>query len=468
MRGLVELYKTADEIAPNKSEVVFGDTRSRGTDLIYLGNLAEIGTQTRKVWMDVSGEQVVAIVGKRGSGKSYTLGTILEALSVKGENSAIAKVVDKRGILLIDTLDIFWPSKFVLSPEGPPQIKQQYEVAKRWGLKPEQPNVSVWVPSGFERSGIDPEDFQKYQLGVSDFDAYDWASLLNVDLITEPRGQLLNEAYSKVVGGAEESWESSSPKEYSVQELVDCIENDPAISSDYTKETKRAVVQRLQAYANLSVISKKGTPLTDLIVPGKMSVLMVGRLNDDLRSVLTAVMLRKIFQARGKASFIRKRLKTDPTLTPQQKSNLESAISSSVPRCWVAIDEAQNVIPSDRKTSAQDVVIKLVKEGRNYGISFCLTTQQPSAIDTKVMSQVITFIVHQLAMKQDIEGVRNNLHSAELEKVVAKRTELDFPSLLRSLDPGQAVVSSDVVPGINRSFVVNIRPRVSVHGGFED
>jgi len=41
---------------------------------------------------------------------------------------------------------------------------------------------------------------------------------------------------------------------------------------------------------------------------------------------------------------------------------------------------------------------------------------------------------------------------------------LSLASLLRSLDMGQAVVSSTEM---ERYFILDIRPRVSAHGGFE-
>jgi DNA helicase HerA-like ATPase len=114
-------------------------------------------------------------------------------------------------------------------------------------------------------------------------------------------------------------------------------------------------------------------------------------------------------------------------------------------------------------------MIRLVKEGRNIGLSFALTTQQPNAIDSRVMSQVETFLIHQLTSRQDIDNVRNNLKSAEPESIKIGTTEIDLATLIRSLQLGQAVVSNaNTTRDVSRSFVTNIRPRISVHGGFED
>ena len=41
--------------------------------------------------------------------------------------------------------------------------------------------------------------------------------------------------------------------------------------------------------------------------------------------------------------------------------------------------------------------------------------------------------------------------------------ELSFEDLLRSLDVGQAIVSNTET---ERTFIVDVRPRITVHGGF--
>src|SRR5947209_6140055 len=46
---------------------------------VHIGRLAEIGAP-KDVHLDLTLEHVLAIVGKRGSGKSFTLGSFLEGL----------------------------------------------------------------------------------------------------------------------------------------------------------------------------------------------------------------------------------------------------------------------------------------------------------------------------------------------------------------------------------------------------
>src|SRR5690348_8849129 len=70
---------------------------------VYLGRLAEAGPLT-DVRFDTSMAHVVALFGKRGSGKSYTLGTLLEGLCTHHETSSIAQNAQRTAVLLFDTL----------------------------------------------------------------------------------------------------------------------------------------------------------------------------------------------------------------------------------------------------------------------------------------------------------------------------------------------------------------------------
>lgn len=56
----------------NTGDIIAGDAACLERDRILLGKLAELGPR-RRLGLDVTGEQVVAILGKRGAGKSYAL-----------------------------------------------------------------------------------------------------------------------------------------------------------------------------------------------------------------------------------------------------------------------------------------------------------------------------------------------------------------------------------------------------------
>ncbi len=109
------------------------------------------------------------------------------------------------------------------------------------------------------------------------------------------------------------------------------------------------------------------------------------------------------------------------------------------------------------------MLTRFVREGRNYGLSFMVATQQPTALDSRILAQVDTLIAHKLTVQGDIDYVRRNLKSNLPQEVVHSGRMLEFDELLRTLDVGQALVSNSEA---ERAALVDIRPRVSVHGGF--
>src|SRR5262245_30340931 len=70
-------------------------------DGIWLGSLAELTQgKTPSVWLSTAKEQVVAIVGKRGSGKSFTLGVFAEGLALSSGAEYVSRQSRPRSVLL--------------------------------------------------------------------------------------------------------------------------------------------------------------------------------------------------------------------------------------------------------------------------------------------------------------------------------------------------------------------------------
>src|SRR5690242_21692157 len=69
-------------------DVIVG-TEGAGTRLL-VGAAAEPGAQ--HVWFNASKEFVALVIGKRGSGKSHTLGTMIEALATTEAKTEISNL----------------------------------------------------------------------------------------------------------------------------------------------------------------------------------------------------------------------------------------------------------------------------------------------------------------------------------------------------------------------------------------
>lgn len=434
-------------------------------DNVLLGRLAEAGPPI-PVLHDLSLEHVIAMVGKRGSGKSYTLGAFLEGLCTKPGRSLIGQISGKRAVLLFDTLGIFQWMDVILVPDSTQGIiREQYAVRHGWSLK-ESPdlNVSIWVPQ-VDTNQVRQTGHQKFTISYCDFTASDWGYLFGLDIYQDRMGQLLNDAYIKVTleGWIDENGQHPAKQNYDIDDLLNCVRTDREISESYQTETRRAVVQQLSTYARNPLFNAQGTLLSDLLRPGKLSVLVMNKMSDELRFTLITALIRRIMRTRIEASEIEKDQAIRGDASQNDTSLQEKPPNAAVPPCWIAIDEAQNFLPSEKRSTATDVLVKLVREGRNYGISFVVTTQQPTAIDQRIMSQVDTLISHKLTVQGDIDYVRRNLKSNLPEDIKYANSSLAWDSLLRSLDTGQAIISNTEA---ERTHIVDIRPRMSAHGGF--
>jgi DNA helicase HerA-like ATPase len=464
----VKRYGLHPELVPAGDSVVFGAQGETPQEWVLAGRLSEYGRRYA-VKLDVSKEKVIAIFGKRGQGKSYTLGSLLESMCPVEQQSTISHVAGDRAVLLFDTLDIFQWMNVPLDGRwrDRPQLDSQARLLDGWDIRPEPLRIQIWAPADHDPTPS-WERHRVFRLHVPDLRVDDWGSLLGVDIMRDIMGQYLFEVFHKVTRTGWTDKDDNTHRgepHYHIADLLDCIENDlDSGEGVYRQDTRRAVLQRLRAYQAHPLFSGEGTPLRELLTPGVASVLLLNRLSEDLRSVLVSVVVRRILRERSEASAAAKDLMINPHLSPDERAAREKCLVNAVPKCWVVIDEAQNVVPAGKPTFASESIVKLVKEGRNFGLSFVVTTQQPKAIDQSILSQVETFIVHKLVTLADIRFVLENVKCPMPDEILDEQRQLSMSDLILSLSVGQAVVSDTEAP---RSFVMEVRPRVSAHGGFE-
>ena len=448
----------------NQKVALIGAQQENESGWVYLGRLGEIGPLT-DVHFDAHHPHVISIFGKRGSGKSYTMGSMLESLCTRENKTSISSIERNTAILLLDTLGIFQWTDIGLDEASDSQVlRNQREVWRNWNLEPESLDVRIWIPKG-TRTDQTPYSHHEFAVRTADFTSDDWGYLLGLDIYQDRMGQLLNDAYIKVTleGWQSESGHQSPKTLYSLSDLILCIKKDREIQSSYQSETRRAVLQQLTTYERNPLFEDGGTPLTEILASGQMNVLVMNRMSIPLRLVILSAVIRRLLNERMEASEVEKHLQIRADISDQERSRLKDFLEDAVPRTIVALDEAQNILASERRSSAGEMLIRYVREGRNYGLSFMVATQQPTAIDNRILAQVDTLIAHKLTVKNDIDYVRRNLKSNMAQEIVHGGRGLEFDELMRSLDVGQALVSNTEA---ERAIIVDIRPRVSVHGGF--
>jgi len=465
----VATYRLEPAPCRDRGDIIAGDPAERGQDKLLLGHLAESGAR-RNLWLDITGEQVLAILGKRGTGKSYTLGTIIEGLAAGSGDTPIASLSTPRSALILDIMDIFWTSQIPLAGEGPRELVKQYDIMQRGGLSSQPLGIDVWIPAGFQNPDIDPPGIHLLEIRARDLEVDDWGSLFEVDIFGEPRGMLI----ADIIGHVELSGYTTSGgsyvtpnSNYDFNDLLACLDQDADIAANYRPDTIRSIRQRMTTYAALPLFSGSGTLLSELLQLFRPSVLMLARVPDALKKVIVAVLTRRILRERRDASLAQKRIDLDSRVSDEEQNHLQELILSKIPRTWLLMDEAHVLAGTEEPSVAREALVKYAKEGRNYGLSLALATQQPSALDPRLMSQVETAIVHQLTDPRDANVAKNAMRSPLPNSVSIDGEEADVTTLLRRLGQGVATFSCGNAPSLQRLCVSAIRPRISAHGGYE-
>ena len=95
----------AYEIVVGRSEADRQRLGLRGSVLLgkHYVRMGEVESLSNLVYLDVNHSQVIFICGKRGSGKSYTLGAIVEGMANLPPDER-----KRLSLVILDTMGIFW------------------------------------------------------------------------------------------------------------------------------------------------------------------------------------------------------------------------------------------------------------------------------------------------------------------------------------------------------------------------
>jgi hypothetical protein len=424
---------------------------------IFIGRTRD-SNGTFPVYFDAETNFVTLEVGKRGSGKSFGLGAALEAFATQNQACSIATHgAQRRGMLLLDPLDVHWTAIYPLTNGPSQEMREQYRLLERWPeVSVDAIQAEVFMPAG-RLVAEDPAVFRPYQIPITDLTPDDLAMLYGTNLFNEPAGMLIAKLYNKITRlGYQVRTRTFAPKDiFGLNDFVACLE-DSDIQANFASSTIRAVGQRFRTWLTDPLFqSDVGTSVTTLVRPGVLSILCLNRLPEDLRTVVTGVVVRKIKAERTRASQAERRRAFDPA-APAPNGPM-------MPRTILAIDEAQMLLPAQGINPARTAIDAFVLEGRNFGLSVWLATQRPrGAVSPRAVSQIDSLIAHRLSSAEDIAAVTELTQSRLPELMRVNDMDSDLPNLLRSLEIGMAVVSGETTP---RAFVMEVRPRVVAHGG---
>jgi uncharacterized protein DUF87 len=457
--------------APRFSDenLLVGGGNTSAVDAIYLGKVAEFHAMHKNVWLDCEAAHAVYVMGKRRSGKSFSLGVLAEGLAAQGW---IRQGDMRQGVLILDTMNVFLTMPYSVEQTFGSADPQTQET-KKWGLNVLSPSTQFFFPKG---SPPPPEGSpRELSLRACDLSGEEWAALFEVDTFSDPIGQLISEVYDMVAveGYRTASQSVAANSLYTIDDLLRCIDDSEEVAR-FEIKTIEAVRRRLKAVKRTSVFSDTGLDVRELFVPGQISVLLLRDIDHDLRSLLIAVIVKKLMQLRSQSDKferlssvnLSKYRATGDENARKVAEDYEHRAAEGISRGWIIIDEAHNYIPARGILPSKEPLKKYVNEGRNLGLSIVVATQHPAALDPSIQRNADVLIIHSMSMRDDIavaEGMVNTYipDTARVDNRDKLSTRV-FEQLVRSLPIGYALVSNDRV---DRIFAVKMRPRLTVHGG---
>ena len=435
------------------------------TTHVNLGRLSEQGSRP-KIVLAFGREVVTGIFGQRGSGKSYTLGTIVEALGSKDPHANIGFNVNDRAVLLLDTLNIYQYTEVPVSKISDNSLREALSAKfAGFGLKEAEIAITTYYPQG-RRQGFYASRYKPFVLDTSLIRPEDYAHIFEIDLFKDPTGNLLLAAFDavKYSGYTYNSVARVGQEEAGLSELIEYLSDAENTDGSFERTTVRALRSRLQSLARDELFSSTPTPVSSMIRAGEVTTLLLGHLPPPMRSLVAAILVRQLFNLRSAASEANKTLRLDSSISESERGEALRTIESSPPRTLLCIDEAQGYAPPSKANPCTSILIQYVKEGRNHGLSLMITSQQPSAIHSEILSQVDCVIAHRLTVQSDINAVLRSATGRSPERTSSGNQVLSLQDLLRELAEGQAYISHG---DATRAFITEIRPRVTAHGGIE-
>ncbi len=413
-----------------------GDAKKLGTKgTVFIGKqyvqMGQSSSLSNPIHLDVARAHAMLIVGKRGGGKSYTMGSIAEGLA-----DMDPEVSKNLSFLMLDTMGVFWSMKY--------GNKKEDDLLRKWGLESKGLDVIVCVPGGF---------FQKYQEdGIQcDYPLYikpgelsleDWRLTFKLK-VDDPAYLLLAKIVGKMLDREED---------FELQDIVDKLK----LEDELSKEIVLSTITRVEQAMTWGIFSKNARPIRDLLFRGKVTVLDFSAYVSlpggwEVKALALGLIAKKIFVER---MLVRKKEELSQITSKTQISNSKE-IEGDLPMPWLIIDEAHEFLPESGETPATNALMTILREGRQPGVSLILATQQPAKIHTDAITQSDIVLAHRLTASFDLQS---------LDKIFLSYNSKGSKALFNQMPKtkGCAIIMDDKN---ERLYTMQVKPRISWHGG---
>jgi hypothetical protein len=407
----------------SKKQYVLGRREKIDGGVLNIGSYYALdGSLGAPVFLDALRPHMIFICGKRGYGKSYTIGVILEEIAHLED-----AVKQNLGVIVLDTLGIFWTTQF--------PSNENLEKFFQWNRKPEGFPIRLLTPKyNLQKYPKNEIVGERFSLCIAELSPIHWCQLFDIK-ITDPVGIVLTKAILAL---------QSSTNRFSIEDILAYIQQDKR-SGD---AVKGAVENFFVMAESWGVFEKEGLSIIELVRPGILTILDLSSLQSPvLKDIVVALISEKIFDKRIMARKIY-----------EQKKMGFAIAEKGIPLVWLAVDEAQLFVPREKKTLSKEILIEeWMRQGRQPGLSLILATQRPSAVEPEVLSHCDVIICHRLTAQEDIDAL------SRIRPTYMHGTINDSIKKI-GFEKGVALLIDDTSESVH---VVKVRPRVSWHGGAE-
>ena len=387
-----------------------------------------------ETYLDIVSPHCILVVGKRGTGKSYTLGVIAEGFAkLKKEYR------DRVSLVLVDTMSVFHSLKKRNTNDS------EIERMGDFGIGPEnfEKDVRVLVPKAAidaaESTGRDIFYDEELLIQLSDVEIHEWLEFFDFE-ITDEVGVLLSKVITELKGDGDYSFKD-------IYDEIGCI--------GMKKEVKEALKNQFKMIEDLELFSKKGMD-GSIAQGGKITVLDIsylGRLGKyQLRNLILSIFARKQLADRTLSTTIEMQSQADLIDGDPSKD-----IAEDYPLIYMLIDEAHLFLPKGDETLATSSLIDWIKLGRHPGLSLILATQEPSALHDSAIRQSDMIIAHNLTARDDVAALgkaKQSYMKDGLDELVAQMEH----------KRGLAIVFDDKT---RKMQLCRVRPRHTLHTGID-
>ena len=394
----------------------------KGTGVIgkHLVGENEEAHTANPIHFDLAKPHVMGVFGKRGTGKSYSLGTIAEEIQT-------ADISQNLSTIMIDPMGIYWSMK---RPN-----EKDVSVLDQWDMKPEAFDAQVYIPKGKTK------DFDEQEM------PYDDTFTLNPAQLTAEEWRMAfgleeNSSMSILLERAIQELSEQYGDSYRVEHILEALEK-----FDFDEKTVRGLENRFMNAEDWGIFDEESSldKLTEREELSIVDVSVFGQMSGGTRvqALIVGILGKRILRRRMAA----RRL--------EELDEMQGLDQNEMPIVWMLIDEAHEFLPSDGETPASAPLLRWVKIGREPGVSLVLCTQQPAKLHPNALSQCDVLLSHRLTAQQDIDS---------LGEIMQTYMRYDLKHYIEALPDrkGTGLILDD---NSERIYPIQMRPRKSWHAG---